>query len=467
MNLEIGPNARVGALPLADVQGALPGNKHKFRLRIYAALLVADCVAIALSFLVGNILKFGDALAMPGINTAAVLLPLYLAIAVQHGIYGVDFFQRWRQTAKRAVLSFGGAVLAVLFVGFYLHATARWSREVFTYGVILSTGALVALRWATHRWTNRILGGEPLTEVVIRDGVPAPSQHRGIVFDAQALDLRPDINDPVALDRVGRLLQRADRVVIACPDSRRAAWAAVLKGTSIRGEIVSDELAEMGALGAASFAGAPTLLVSIGPLDTRNRLIKRALDLLMSGGALLALAPLMCVVALAVRLESPGPVFFVQPRLGRGNRLFNMYKFRSMRADLCDTAGNQSTLRGDPRVTRVGRIIRATSIDELPQILNVLRGDMSIVGPRPHALGSLAGDKLFWEVDQRYWHRHASKPGITGLAQVKGFRGATHMQSDLVDRLQADLDYMNGWTVWRDVRILVSTFKVMLHKNAY
>ncbi|WP_419827825.1 exopolysaccharide biosynthesis polyprenyl glycosylphosphotransferase [Sphingomonas sp.] len=467
MNLEIGPKARLGALPLADLRGALPGNKHMFRVRIYAVLLVIDCLAIAASFIVGNLAKFGDALAAPGLNAVAVLLPLFVAIAVQNGIYGVDFFQRWRQTAERALMALGWAVLAVLFISFYLHASARLSREVFTYGVILSAVALVAQRWVVHRWTSHMLGGEPLTEVVIRDEVAAPIGHHGIVFDAQTLSLRPDINDPVALDRVGRLLQRADRVIVACPDERRAAWAAVLKGTSVRGEIVSGELAEMGTLGASSFAGAPTLLVSLGPLDTRNRAIKRALDLSLAGLALLFLAPLMCVVALAVRLESTGPIFFVQPRLGRGNRLFSMYKFRSMRADLCDTAGNQSTLRGDPRITRVGRIIRATSIDELPQILNVLRGDMSIVGPRPHALGSLAGDKLFWEVDQRYWHRHASKPGITGLAQVRGFRGATHIQSDLVNRLQADLDYLNGWTFWRDIKILLSTFKVMLHKNAY
>jgi lipopolysaccharide/colanic/teichoic acid biosynthesis glycosyltransferase len=97
----------------------------------------------------------------------------------------------------------------------------------------------------------------------------------------------------------------------------------------------------------------------------------------------------------------------------------------------------------------------------------VLKGDMSFVGPRPHALGSLAGDQLFWEIDQRYWHRHASKPGITGLAQVRGFRGATHLRSDLVDRLQADPDYLNGCSIWRDISILFSTVKVVFHKNAY
>jgi polysaccharide biosynthesis protein PslA len=138
-----------------------------------------------------------------------------------------------------------------------------------------------------------------------------------------------------------------------------------------------------------------------------------------------------------------------------------------MRAERADAAGNQSTRRDDDRITRVGRFIRATSIDELPQLFNVLRGEMSLVGPRPHALGSTAGDQLFWEVDQRYWHRHASKPGLTGLAQIRGYRGATPMRDDLTNRLAADLEYINGWTIWRDISILITTLKVIVHRNAY
>jgi polysaccharide biosynthesis protein PslA len=144
-----------------------------------------------------------------------------------------------------------------------------------------------------------------------------------------------------------------------------------------------------------------------------------------------------------------------------------MIKFRSMRSDLADGAGHRSASRDDDRITAVGRIIRASSIDELPQLLNILKGDMSFVGPRPHALGSTAGDQLFWEVDNRYWHRHASKPGLTGLAQIRGYRGATHNRSDLTKRLQADLEYLAGWTIWRDIRIILATFKVVIHKNAY
>ncbi len=147
--------------------------------------------------------------------------------------------------------------------------------------------------------------------------------------------------------------------------------------------------------------------------------------------------------------------------------MFKMLKFRSMRAERSDQAGNASTARDDDRITRVGRLIRSTSIDELPQLINVLLGDMSIVGPRPHAIGSRAANKLFWEIDERYWHRHATKPGLTGLAQVRGFRGATDHESDLTNRLQADLEYLNHWSIWKDIQIILMTFKVLVHKNAY
>jgi lipopolysaccharide/colanic/teichoic acid biosynthesis glycosyltransferase len=138
-----------------------------------------------------------------------------------------------------------------------------------------------------------------------------------------------------------------------------------------------------------------------------------------------------------------------------------------MRTEMCDTAGNQSTQRDDKRITRVGAFIRKTSIDELPQLINVLLGDMSLVGPRPHALGSLAGNKLFWEVNEQYWIRHALKPGITGLAQVRGYRGATVEHADLENRLRADLEYADRWSLWLDVTILASTAKVLVHTNAY
>jgi lipopolysaccharide/colanic/teichoic acid biosynthesis glycosyltransferase len=160
-------------------------------------------------------------------------------------------------------------------------------------------------------------------------------------------------------------------------------------------------------------------------------------------------------------------VFFVQERVGWGNRLFKMYKFRSMWFEKTDHSGFRSASRRDDRITRVGGFLRKTSLDELPQLFNVLKGDMSIVGPRPHAVGSTAEDRLFWEVDERYFNRHAVKPGLTGLAQVRGFRGATLTRRDLSNRVQADLEYLSGWSLWRDLAIIVRTLKVLVHRNAF
>jgi lipopolysaccharide/colanic/teichoic acid biosynthesis glycosyltransferase len=118
-------------------------------------------------------------------------------------------------------------------------------------------------------------------------------------------------------------------------------------------------------------------------------------------------------------------------------------------------------------VTPIGRFIRRTSIDELPQLLNVLRGEMSLVGPRPHAVGSQAGDKLFWRIDAAYWNRHSLKPGLTGLAQIRGFRGATEEEADLQNRLDADLEYIRTWSPWGDALIVLKTLGVLVHRQAF
>ncbi|MBO9623902.1 MAG: sugar transferase [Sphingomonas sp.] len=205
----------------------------------------------------------------------------------------------------------------------------------------------------------------------------------------------------------------------------------------------------------------------MGQLALHERVLKRAFDLVTVLWLLPLLFLALALVSVAIKLEDGGPVFFVQRRIGHGNRFFDLYKFRTMRVEALDLRGTKSAVRGDPRITRIGAFLRSTSIDELPQLLNVLAGSMSIVGPRPHAVGSKAGDELFWVVDERYWLRHAAKPGLTGLAQVRGYRGATDTRAAIVNRIQADLEYLVGWSLWRDIRILAATIGVLAHPNAY
>jgi lipopolysaccharide/colanic/teichoic acid biosynthesis glycosyltransferase len=242
-----------------------------------------------------------------------------------------------------------------------------------------------------------------------------------------------------------------------------------LKGSGVQGEVLSDYMREIGALGVVhrDEIGITTLLVSTGPLGLRNRAMKRLLDTSVSLLALIVVLPLLLTAVLAIKLEDGGPILFRQNRVGRRNQLFAIYKLRTMKVERTDGDGKRSASKDDDRITRIGRFLRRTSIDELPQLFNVLKGDMSLVGPRPHAIGSLAGDKLFWEVDQRYWQRHSLRPGLTGLAQVRGFRGATDREADLTSRLQADLEYLTGWTLWRDIGILAATAKVLVHDRAF
>jgi lipopolysaccharide/colanic/teichoic acid biosynthesis glycosyltransferase len=191
-----------------------------------------------------------------------------------------------------------------------------------------------------------------------------------------------------------------------------------------------------------------------------NQLIlKRAVDVVVSLGALLVLSPLFLVIALAIKFTSPGPVLFRQVRWGLDERTFEVLKFRSMRLDECDTSGVAQTVENDPRLTLVGSWLRKSNIDELPQLFNVLKGEMSLVGPRCHPVGMLAGGKLYEELVRNYHQRHRMRPGITGLAQVRGLRGPTVQGSKARQRIVCDLYYIQHFSLWLDVKIIVRTMR--------
>jgi lipopolysaccharide/colanic/teichoic acid biosynthesis glycosyltransferase len=176
----------------------------------------------------------------------------------------------------------------------------------------------------------------------------------------------------------------------------------------------------------------------------------------------------MLGVALAVRLESPGPVIFRQRRYGFNNELIEVFKFRSMHTNLTDTNAAKLVTKGDPRVTRVGRIIRKTSLDELPQLFNVLTGQLSLVGPRPHATQAKAAEALYEQVVDGYFARHKVKPGITGWAQVNGWRGETDTREKIEQRVKHDLEYIDQWSLGLDLLILAKTPLALLKsENAY
>jgi len=184
---------------------------------------------------------------------------------------------------------------------------------------------------------------------------------------------------------------------------------------------------------------------------------------------LLILSPLLALIALAVKWDSSGPALFKQIRHGFNNEPIQVYKFRSMYLDQTDALCLRQTTRNDPRVTRVGRFIRKTSLDELPQLFNVaIMGNLALVGPRPHAPSSKAADRLYDEVVDGYFARHRVKPGITGWAQVNGWRGETDTVEKLEQRVEHDLYYIENWSMFFDLKILAMTpFALIRAKNAY
>jgi lipopolysaccharide/colanic/teichoic acid biosynthesis glycosyltransferase len=176
-----------------------------------------------------------------------------------------------------------------------------------------------------------------------------------------------------------------------------------------------------------------------------------------SATGLLLFAPLLIGIAIAIKLSSPGPVFFRQKRYGYRNRRFWIFKFRTMYVDRGDQQGVKQTIADDARVTPLGRILRKTSLDELPQLINVLKGDMSLVGPRPHVPGMLANGVLYEALIPYYFERHNMRPGLTGLAQVRGLRGSTTDPAAALARLDCDLEYIENWSLHRDVAIITHT----------
>jgi lipopolysaccharide/colanic/teichoic acid biosynthesis glycosyltransferase len=449
-------------------QPAKASGQRNARLWLCLLLLIADMAALVTGFALGSRLAGLSWLAADQWQPLGGGLIVYGVLAFHNQAYNPHCLTRMTQSCRSASMAFTGMVLIFLLVFFSLKATAELSRLGVSAGIMCAGGLLVLQRLLIVQAVRRNFAHGLFAQLLIIDEGIIPDDVSGMVIvDAGAIGLKADLDDPYMLHRLGTILRDYDRVVISCRGEAKADWAQMLKGGNILGEIIVPELDPMAPLAVQAYRGTPTLVVSRGPLNLANRAKKRLLDIALTVPVLIALSPLMALIAILIKLDSPGPIFFRQERIGRGNMLFHILKFRSMRVDQCDGAGATSTQRDDNRITRVGAFIRKTSIDELPQLINVLLGEMSLVGPRPHALGSTAEEQLFWQVDRQYWHRHALKPGITGLAQIRGFRGATETRRDILNRVEADLEYLHGWSLTRDVAILFGTLNVLVHKNAY
>lgn len=442
-------------------------SRQTARMALVCRLILSDALSILIGFSLARRVRGDEWLRPDGIDLMWAILPIFLVVAIIARGYSLSVMSDYFESARRAVV----ALVQTFLLLFAILFATQTGDEISRIALFVSMGAIavpmLGLRYLSALWVNRTLGNRLFDDLLIIDGVPTPAIPDTLQVDAAQNGLRPDLDDPALIERFALMTEFYDRVIVACPPERQVAWSIMLKSINATGELLVGGGNEIGAIGLGSIGTSRTLVVSRGGMALSDRFKKRMFDLAVAVPALIMLAPMLLIVAIGIKLDSPGPVFFRQPRVGRNNVMFRIFKFRSMRQDSCDVAGAQSTRRDDDRISRFGAFLRKTSIDELPQLLNVIKGDMSIVGPRPHALGSTADEKLFWEISHRYWERHALKPGITGLAQVRGFRGATEKTDDLTNRLQADLEYLQDWRLWRDIGILFATLQVLVHPNAY
>lgn len=446
---------------------ALVTSLERRRLQMYLIQLVADGAMLLLGYAAAGYIYLGSPFDERLWPAAQLLLPLFWTIALMNRTYSVPALVTGNFGLQRAIAALSLAVLGLIVLLFLTRSSLLISRAGFVLGLGASLLLMIWARVNLQPYVRRMVGPRAENLLLIDDGGPPMDAADALRINAQMAGIVPSVEDPHALDRIAQVIRNMDRVVVSCPPERRQLWALVLKGGQMRGEIVDNEVDTLGIIGTSRADGISSLVVSAGPLGLRARVTKRLFDLSLTVPALLVLGIPMLVIAALIHLQDGGPALFLQRRVGRNNQFFWIYKFRSMRVADSDSLGKQSTRRDDDRITPLGAFLRKTSIDELPQLFNVLKGDMSIVGPRPHAPGAKAANSLYWEVDSRYWARHCIKPGITGLAQIRGHRGNTVEEEDLILRLQSDLEYVTDWSILKDLKIVLATLGVLVHHNAY
>ena len=418
------------------------------------------------------------------LSSAEVTALLYVIIATFRGLYGKSARLEWDKIGRQMsqVISTWIMVTATMTaILFMLKLGSEFSRGVaflfFGFGLVF----LVGLRLAAWRLIERafrsgyiirkkvgllIIGDDQWSAILQREGATRGVSVNRIwsVASVRADDAAAELSRTVIAGlrdrKVDELLICASAVKL--DEVRMVAQS--LRLAPLRVRLLVDPSLVWPGTATLTRIGDNAIELSREPLTVFEQAIKRSFDIVVASAALLLLAPLLVLAAVAIRLESRGPVLFRQHRDGFNDKPFLIYKFRSMHVTENGPVVVQAK-RDDERVTAVGRLIRRTSIDELPQLLNVLRGDMSIVGPRPHAV---AHGQLYSSMIGDYAHRHHVKPGLTGWAQVNGSRGPTPTMASMKKRIDLDIWYIGNWSFWLDMRIILLTARLILTgKDAY
>ena len=423
-----------------------------------------------------------------------LVLSAFTVVAFQSlHAYSLHALRHPREIVSRLLLTWATGFLLFLAVTFFFKFGSEVSRGFAALWLLTGMAAIAAERTLLARWIDRmvvkgrivkravVVGGGDLGRALIQELLSSD------IGEVKLLGVFDDRNDKRAtseveglpkLGTVDDLLQfarssRLDLVIFALPITAEERIQKMLRKlwvlpVDIRLAAHAQRIKFRPR--SYSYVGSvPVLDLYDRPIADWDVLVKLVFDKVVGALALIAVSPILALTALAVKLDSKGPVLFKQTRLGFNNEAIAVYKFRSMYVESLDSSGAKMVTRDDARVTRVGRFIRKTSIDELPQLFNVVfSGNLSLVGPRPHALSAKAANLKYDEAVDGYFARHRVKPGITGWAQVNGWRGETDTEEKIQNRVEHDLYYIEHWSIWLDIYILAKTpFAVLFGKNAF
>jgi Undecaprenyl-phosphate glucose phosphotransferase len=470
--------------------------------RAYSPIVIAGFVRVAdfvLLSLIGALLYFGYVAPLDGFRweylTAILGVSATAVVCFQAAdMYQVQLFRGHLRQMTRMVSSWSFVFLLFIGISFFAKLGGGVSRLWLSAFFFLGLGALVGARlflrtlvrgWAREGRLDRrtiIVGSDRNGEELV-EALKAQEDS-----DIHVLGVFDDRNDSRALDtcagapKLGKVddivefarRTRVDLVLFALPISAETRILEMLKKlwvlpVDIRLSAHTNKL-RFRPRSYSYLGDVPTLDVFEAPITDWDLVMKGMFDRIVGGLALLAALPVMGLVALAVKFDSPGPVLFRQKRFGFNNERIDVYKFRSMNHHQADPLATKVVTKNDPRVTRVGRFIRKTSLDELPQLFNVVfSGNLSLVGPRPHAVQGKLQSRLFDEAVDGYFARHRVKPGITGWAQINGWRGEIDNEEKIQKRVEFDLYYIENWSVLFDLYIFLKTPLSLLTKseNAY
>jgi Undecaprenyl-phosphate glucose phosphotransferase len=490
--------ARGGPYQLADAAERIAAEPVAAAMSPIVLAGAVRLVEMALVALIGMLIYVSYVVPQDGIQwryfvaTGAISVLSMLASQAAD-IYQVQAFRGHEKQYFRLASAWSVVFLIVIGVSFFAKAGEMFSRVWLGSYYVLGLLALLAFRRAlfvmVRRWTREgrlarrtaVVGGGAAGEALISAIQKQRDTDVRIIglFDDRADDRSPDaVAGTSKLGTVEDLVEfarktRVDLVIFSLPIAAEGRILQMLKKlwvlpVDIRLSAHSNKL-RFRPRSYSYLGSVPVLDVFDRPITDWDVVMKYLFDKIVGGIALILAAPLMAITAIAIKLDSPGPVFFKQRRHGFNNDIIEVYKFRSLYTHMTDHSVQKSVTKDDPRVTRVGRFIRKTSIDELPQLINVvLKGDLSLVGPRPHAVNQKVENHQFDEAVDGYFARHRVKPGITGWAQINGWRGELDSTDKIKTRVEHDLYYIENWSVLFDFYILFRTpLSLLKSENAY